>query len=48
MSLRNLTYVKTLFEAALFMILVPLILWEVFKSPRTAGKLALAQGPALP
>jgi hypothetical protein len=47
-SLHRLTYIKTLFEAILFVILVPLILWEVFKSPRTAGRKALEQGTTLP
>jgi hypothetical protein len=48
LSLHSITYAKTLFELALFAILVPLILWEVLKHPRSAGAKALAQGAVLP
>lgn len=47
-SLTTITYFKTLFELALFAILVPLILWEVFKAPRAAGAKVLGQGAVLP
>jgi hypothetical protein len=48
MSLAHLTYIKTLFQAILFAILVPFVLFEVFKSPRTAGRKVLEQGATLP
>ena len=48
MKFEHLLYVKTLFEAILFVILVPLILWEVFKAPRSAGRKVLEQGAVLP
>jgi hypothetical protein len=47
-SLHSITYAKTLLELALFAILVPLILWEVFKAPHTAGAKVLGQGATLP
>ena len=48
LTLHSITYAKTLLELALFAILVPLILWEVLKSPRSAGAKVLAQGATLP
>lgn len=47
-NLQSITYAKTLLELALFAILVPLILWEVFKAPRSAGAKVLGQGAILP
>ena len=49
MTLHRLTYIKTLFEAILFVILVPLILWEVWKHKgRGIGATVLAQGSVIP
>lgn len=49
MSLARLTYIKTLFEAILFVILVPLILLEVWKHRgRGIGARVLQQGSVLP
>jgi hypothetical protein len=48
MTLHHLTYIKTLFQALLFIILVPLVLWEVFKNPRGIGARVLGQGTVLP
>jgi hypothetical protein len=49
MSLARLTYIKTLFQAILFVILVPFILWEVWKNKgRGIGAKILEQGASLP
>jgi len=43
MSLEHLTYIKTLFQAILFAVLVPFVIYEVLRRPRTAGSRVLGQ-----
>jgi hypothetical protein len=48
-SLHRLTYIKTLFEAILFVILVPLILLEVWhRRGKGIGRKVLEQGSVIP
>jgi hypothetical protein len=48
-TLHRLTYIKTLFEAILFVILVPLILFHVYKQRgKGIGKAIIEQGSVIP
>jgi hypothetical protein len=48
-TLHRLTYIKTLFEAMLFVILVPLILWHVYRQRgKGIGRAVVEQGSVIP